>query len=805
MTDAVKFLDKNTARLITSNQVIQGPYNIVKELVENALDAGATAIDIRLENYGLDKVTVKDNAKGISLSDVSVMCKPGYSSKIKEFSDLESLRTYGFRGEALASICCISDVSITTKTEEDPVATTYKFNSDGEIVDKSPSHLNQGTLICVQNIYHHQPARRRILLSAKATANTQGFSKTGTISKIKSYLGALGVAWPFVRIFFVHGGSLVWKKQSVPIAAGEPIKTALGEVLGHNLVSNYKVIKSELDEWGSITAVLPTKVGVVNETCQSTKSALILIINKRVVRHKKIEDVLMERFRFRFPSIGKNRYPACVLDLKVNQEDLDVNLEPDKSKFMMRSAKEDQLLEAIQTMIDKFYDEEVPNEVNEVVEPPANKRQKISDQETAISSVSDSQEEPAEKSSPAATFKLEFFVPETPEVPETPVQPSPFTLSEPSSEDEMEDTLKDNSLLSTPKLPEDIEDFVFSEEDEAALLELEKLVNQSDSPVTEEPKEAEAPMEVNQADWSRGHVPGSSGNFIEGCQLLVQPKAQQPKIPKAKVQNDRRLSLSASPCTQMGQNNLRAFNMFCKETRPKLLKDRPNMGLCEVAPLLARLWKDLPDEEKEKFGQMAQEYKLSKLNNSSVSNVYSPVPVSKKQIKKKEPEKSAEASLCLSMLKTLADKKTPAVAAPQIEIITKVQEENSQKSPIKKKKITKVVEVPITLDAIMKKKFARLESKVPDTQILGEWNGNWLVRQGSEISTYNPWLIKEILETILNPQEINAVENKNDFKRLLENFTTHCSLEEKCPHGKPCRATIYSGPLLSQTIKTQSQ
>ena len=99
----------------------------------------------------------------------------------------------------------------------------------------------------VQNIFYHQPARRRILINARASANTQGFSKCGTMAKIRSYLGAVGVAWPFVRIFLVHGGALVWKKQSVS-AENDPIKTAFGETLGHNLVSGMVVLKSEIDD-----------------------------------------------------------------------------------------------------------------------------------------------------------------------------------------------------------------------------------------------------------------------------------------------------------------------------------------------------------------------------------------------------------------------------------------------------------------------------------------------------------------------------------------------------------------------------
>ncbi|XP_059482523.1 PMS1 protein homolog 1-like [Neocloeon triangulifer] len=928
MADAVKFLDKNTARLITSNQVIQGPYNVVKELIENALDAGATAIDIRLENYGLEKITVKDNAKGISAADVEVMCKPGYSSKISDFSDLETVRTYGFRGEALASICCVANVTITTKTEHYSVATAYKFNSDGEIIEKSPSHLNQGTLICVQNLFHHQPARRRLLLNAKASANTQGFSKAGCISRIKSLLGALGVAWPFTRIFFIHGGSLVWKKQSVPIAAGEPIKTALGEYLGHNLVSNMQIVKSELDDWGTMTAVLPTRITSVNETCQSSKSAMILIVNKRVVRHKKIEDVLMEKFRARFPAIGRNRYPACVLEIKVNQEDLDVNLEPDKSKFLLRSETEEKLLEAIQNLLDRIYEVEEAEEKenDELIHPPPSKKPKVSestsqdslaDSNSVLNTQSSSEDQKLSSSSSFTQdallessqteneggFKIEFFTPVTKEIdlPSTNDQnPEDLrnktkinkpvlevNLSEPSFGDESESilvensllattkddgdaesnlvenslmasskdgedaefTLVENSFLSTPKTDEDDDgQFVLSEEDEAALLELEKLICQPDIPVISQSESVtsqnnnEALPEFDQADWSRGFVTGQTGAEIEGSHVMVQSKttAKQPK-PKPES-NDRRLALLASPCTQMGLSNLRAFNMFCKETRPKLLKEKPNMGLCEVAPLLARMWKDLPEADKQQYDVIAQDYKQSKMKTNGL-NIESPLATSKKVQKRKpfEKEKPADASLCLSMLKTAAEKqsqslsadhdskiikdnqesaptvaKTQPVGGLEVEIISNENipnlaiEETPQKSPAKKKNIVKTVEILVTLEDIMTKKSIRQGCVTRPFRVMGEWNGSWLVRNGSDYGVVNPWVLQEVLlmkteqeasisgnhildsQSEESPSNAKVISSLREMEVLIEKFLKLCSFEDKCLHGKDCIAIIKS-------------
>lgn len=109
LTARMKQLPATTVRLLSSSQIITSVVSVVKELIENSLDAGATSIDVKLENYGFDKIEVRDNGEGIKAVDAPVMAVKYYTSKINSHEDLENLTTYGFRGEALGSICCVAE------------------------------------------------------------------------------------------------------------------------------------------------------------------------------------------------------------------------------------------------------------------------------------------------------------------------------------------------------------------------------------------------------------------------------------------------------------------------------------------------------------------------------------------------------------------------------------------------------------------------------------------------------------------------------------------------------------------------
>ncbi|XP_051478911.1 PMS1 protein homolog 1 isoform X3 [Apus apus] len=221
----MKQLPAETVRLLSSSQVITSVVSVVKELIENSLDAGATNVDIKLENYGFNKIEVRDNGDGIKAVDVPVMAIKHYTSKISSSEDLDSLTTYGFRGEALSSICCISEVLITTKTPDDDFSIQYTLDSNGHIASKKPSPLWQGTTVTVLNLFKNLPVRKQFYSANKKCKEE--------LKKIQDLLIAYGIIKPELRITLSHNKAVIWQKTRV-----SNHKTACMSVLGTAVMSS---------------------------------------------------------------------------------------------------------------------------------------------------------------------------------------------------------------------------------------------------------------------------------------------------------------------------------------------------------------------------------------------------------------------------------------------------------------------------------------------------------------------------------------------------------------------------------------
>ncbi|XP_061232230.1 PMS1 protein homolog 1 isoform X4 [Neopsephotus bourkii] len=203
----MKQLSAETVRLLSSSQVITSVVSVVKELIENSLDAGATNIDIKLENYGFNKIEVRDNGNGIKVADVPVMAIKHYTSKISSSEDLERLTTYGFRGEALGSICSISEVLITTKTDADDISTQYALDSNGHVASKKPSHLGQGTTVTVLKLFKNLPVRKQLYSTNRKCKEE--------LKKVQDLLTAYGIIKPDLRITLTHNKAVIWQKTRV--------------------------------------------------------------------------------------------------------------------------------------------------------------------------------------------------------------------------------------------------------------------------------------------------------------------------------------------------------------------------------------------------------------------------------------------------------------------------------------------------------------------------------------------------------------------------------------------------------------
>ncbi|XP_016301158.1 PMS1 protein homolog 1 isoform X2 [Sinocyclocheilus anshuiensis] len=339
----MKALPPETVRLLCSSQVITSVLNVVKELVENSLDAGSSSLEVKLENYGLDRIEVRDNGSGIKATDVPVMAVKHYTSKISCHEDLERLETYGFRGEALASICAISEVVITTKTADDDFSLQYSVDHNGQIVSQKPSHLGEGTTVCAANLFRKLPVRRQYYSNSKKCKEE--------LKRVQNLLMAYAVVKPELRITLSLNKAVVWQKSRV-----SDHRTALMAVLGAASVANMLPIQhhQEQPEIG-IDGFFPKPGSDLNSTSSSSPDKTFIFVNSRPVHHKEILKLIKQYYTSAQSNkeSANRRYPILMMNITIPASTVDVNLTPDKTEVMLQN-KEGVLL-AVETMLISLY------------------------------------------------------------------------------------------------------------------------------------------------------------------------------------------------------------------------------------------------------------------------------------------------------------------------------------------------------------------------------------------------------------------------------------------------------------------
>uniref|UniRef100_A0A8C2AJV5 PMS1 homolog 1, mismatch repair system component n=1 Tax=Cyprinus carpio TaxID=7962 RepID=A0A8C2AJV5_CYPCA len=307
----MKALPAETVRLLCSSQVITSVLNVVKELVENSLDAGSSSLEVKLENYGLDRIEVRDNGSGIKATDVPVMAVKHYTSKISCHEDLERLETYGFRGEALASLCAISEVVITTRTADDEFSIQYSVDHNGQIVSQKPSHLGEGTTVCAANLFKNLPVRRQYYSNTKKCKEE--------LKRVQNLLMAYAVVKPELRI-----------------------------TLSHNKIG--------------IDGFFPKPGSDFNSTSSSTPDKTFIFVNSRPVHHKEILKLIKQYYTSAQSNkeSANRRYPFLMMNITIPASTVDVNLTPDKTEVMLQN-KEGVLL-AVETMLISLYGYSIDND-----------------------------------------------------------------------------------------------------------------------------------------------------------------------------------------------------------------------------------------------------------------------------------------------------------------------------------------------------------------------------------------------------------------------------------------------------------
>ncbi|XP_070167283.1 PMS1 protein homolog 1 isoform X2 [Polyergus mexicanus] len=334
----ISALDVRTAKLITTTQIITSVYSVVKELMENALDADADNIEINLVDNGTSLIEVKDNGHGISKVDAPHIGLSSYTSKISNFEDLETLQTFGFRGEALNALCAVAEVIVITKTGEDVVGTSYIMNYTGQIVKHESCHRSTGTTVQVKNLFKEMPVRRQIITNTKKANQV--------IKLLETLIHCFGICKSHVRIQFRVNNNLVFTKPSL-----NNIKEAANLILGRKIMSNMEWVEPKDTEF-VLQLMLPSKkVQDISEI--SHPDLHYIFVNNRPIKHKSLEKLVNNTILEYFKQESHRKKMIFLVYIILEPMDIDVNLEPNKDTVLFKD--QNKVFDTVDKYMKKYY------------------------------------------------------------------------------------------------------------------------------------------------------------------------------------------------------------------------------------------------------------------------------------------------------------------------------------------------------------------------------------------------------------------------------------------------------------------
>lgn len=311
MTPIIHILDSHSANQIAAGEVVERPASVVKELVENALDAGAKHIDITIEGNGVPLIRVRDDGSGIGVSDLPLAVIRHATSKISQIEDLDHLRTLGFRGEALPSIASVSHLEISSRPAREVVGLSLTLNG-GEQVEYKEVGCPVGTSVTVRNLFFNTPARLKFL---KSTPTEFGL--------ISDTVGRIALAHPDIAFSLTHPQQVVLQTSG----RGD-LRETIGAILGHTIARQLIPLKGQHEDWQLEGFISPP------DLVRSSRQAQTFMINGRIVRSPFLSRALEEGYHTLVPV---KLHPVAVLHLLVPPSDYDVNVHPTKMDVRFKS------------------------------------------------------------------------------------------------------------------------------------------------------------------------------------------------------------------------------------------------------------------------------------------------------------------------------------------------------------------------------------------------------------------------------------------------------------------------------------
>lgn len=338
----IKVLSDNLANQIAAGEVVERPASVIKELVENSIDAGATRIGVEIELGGRRLMKIIDNGEGMVRDDAILAFERHATSKIKDLDDLGRIGTLGFRGEALASIASVAKVELVTKIEDD-LAATQVIIEGGRLIDVKDAARSTGTTISVRDLFFNTPARRKFMRS-EATENYH----------IASIVQHYALAHPSLAFSLKNNG-----RDVMNVSPAKDLRERAFQIFGGSMIESLLPVSGGREHVAGVSGF----VSAPRER-RTNRDSQYFFVNNRFVRDKTIANGLAEGFRSVLPH---GVYPVAFLFVDIPLEEIDVNVHPAKTevRFRRSEAVKDAVAEAIRASL---MNAGIVSEIEEIVE-----------------------------------------------------------------------------------------------------------------------------------------------------------------------------------------------------------------------------------------------------------------------------------------------------------------------------------------------------------------------------------------------------------------------------------------------------
>ncbi|MBO1199071.1 DNA mismatch repair endonuclease MutL [Staphylococcus simiae] len=326
----IKELQTSLANKIAAGEVVERPSSVVKELLENAIDAGSTEINIEVQQSGVQSIRVVDNGSGIEAEDLGLVFHRHATSKLDQDEDLFHIRTLGFRGEALASISSVAKVTLRTCT--DGISGNEIYVENGEVLNHKPAKAKQGTDILVESLFYNTPARLKYIKSL--------YTELGKITDI---VNRMAMSHPNIRFSLISDG-----KTLLATNGSGKTNEVMAQIYGMKVARDLVHISGDTSDYHLEGFVAKP------EHSRSNKHYISIFINGRYIKNFMLNKAILEGYHTLL-TIG--RYPICYINIEMDPILVDVNVHP--TKLEVRLSKEDQLFELIVTKIREAFKDKI--------------------------------------------------------------------------------------------------------------------------------------------------------------------------------------------------------------------------------------------------------------------------------------------------------------------------------------------------------------------------------------------------------------------------------------------------------------